>query len=229
MEIISIIPARGGSKGIPLKNLKIICGKPMLDYTVNASLNSKLIKTTFVSSDHAKIIQRAKKLGAEVINRPKQFARDTSTTESTMIHCIERLEKKGYKPDIIILLQNTSPLRTTKHIDEAINIFLKGKYDSLLSGYLSHHFIWEFEKQKATPINYNPKKRPRRQNFKNQFIENGAIYITKYSNFVKSKSRISGKIGFYEMSEKTSLDIDTFQDLKKAKKILEFKNSGNKD
>lgn len=221
MEIISIIPARGGSKGIPLKNLKLVNGKPLLDYTVNASLNSRFIKTTFVSSDHNRIIKRARKLGAEIINRPKKFSTDTSTTESVIIHCIEKLKKKGYKPDIIVLLQNTSPLRTTKHIDEAIDIFLKEKYDSLLSGYLSHHFVWKFEKQKAIPINYNPQNRPRRQNFQNQFIENGAIYITKYSKFQKSKCRISGKIGFYKMSKKISLDIDTVEDLKKAEKVLQ--------
>lgn len=220
MNILSIIPARGGSKGIPLKNLKLVGGKPLLDYTVNASLSSKFIKRTYVSSDHDRIITRAQKLGAEIIYRPKKFATDTSTTESVITHCIEKLKKEGYIPDIIVLLQNTSPLRNSKHIDEALNIFLKNKYDSLLSCYSSHYFIWKYEKQKAIPINYNPKNRPRRQNFQNQFIENGAIYITKYSSYQKSKCRISGNIGLYEMSEKTSLDIDTMDDLRKADQIL---------
>ena len=126
MNIISIIPARGGSKGIPLKNLKILCGKPLLDYSINASLKSKFIKRTFVSSDHSKILNRAQKLGAEIITRPRNISTDKSTTESSIKHCLNYLKsKENYTPDVIVLLQNTSPLRNVKHIDGAIRFFLK--------------------------------------------------------------------------------------------------------
>ena len=224
MNILSIIPARGGSKGIKLKNLKIIDQKPLLDYSVNASLQSKWINKTIVSSDDPKILRRAKKLGAEFIERPKNISTDSSSIETTIEHCLKYLEKKNnYIPEIIVLLQNTSPLRTSNHIDSAITSFFKNKYDSLLSGYNSHHFIWKSNNKTITPVNYNPKKRPNRQKFNNQFIENGAIYITKYKSFKTSKCRISGKIGIYEMPEELSLDIDTRNDLSKVRKFMKYK------
>ncbi len=217
MEIMSIIPARGGSKGIPMKNLKMLNGKSLLDYSVNASLKSRFITRTFVSSDHPKILKKAKKLGAEVIQRPKQLSTDSSHIEPVIEHCLDFLKlKENYSPDLIILLQNTSPLRTKKHIDDALNIFLNSKFDSMLSGYISHNFVWKIKNERVIPVNYNPKKRPNRQEFNNQFIENGAIYITKYSSFKKSKCRISGKIGFFEMGKELSIDIDTKSDLLQA-------------
>jgi len=218
MEILSIIPARGGSQGIKLKNLKLLNGKPLLDYSVNASLKSKFITRTIISSDHPKILKRAQKLGAEIIKRPKQLATNSSLIEPVIDHCLNYLKsKEGYHPDLIILLQNTSPLRTTKHIDDALTFFLNSKFDSILSGYHSHYFIWKINQNHVVaPINYDPKKRPNRQDFHNQFIENGAIYITKYLAFKKSKCRISGKIGLFEMAKELSIDIDTKLDLLQA-------------
>ncbi len=221
MKIVSIIPARGGSKGIPLKNLKLLNGKRLLDYSIEASLNSELIDRTIVSTDNYKIFKRAEKLGVEVIQRPKRLATDSASIESTIEHCLNYLkEKENYMPDIVVLLQNTSPLRTAKHVNEAIDLFLKHKYDSMLSGYSSHHFLWKTKNGEMFPVNYNPKKRPNRQQFKNQFIENGAIYITKYGVFQKNKCRISGKIGLYEMPEELSIDIDTKLDLIKANQVM---------
>ena len=217
MDIMAIIPARGGSKGIPLKNLKLLNGKPLIDYSINSSIKSKFITRTIVSSDHPKILKRAEKLGAEILKRPKNLATDSSKLEPVMEHCLNYFKlKENYIPDIIILLQNTSPLRTKKHIDDALNIFLNSKFDSMLSGYISHNFVWKIKNERVIPVNYNPKKRPNRQEFNNQFIENGAIYITKYSSFKKSKCRISGKIGFFEMGKELSIDIDTKSDLLQA-------------
>jgi CMP-N-acetylneuraminic acid synthetase len=217
MEILSIIPARGGSKGIPQKNLKLLNGKPLLDYTVNASLKSKFITRTIVSSDHHKILKRAKKLGAEIIKRPKKLATDSSQIEPVIDHCLNYLKlKENYHPDLIILLQNTSPLRTKKHIDESLRLFLSSKFDSMLSCFVSHYFLWTLKNNKLLPVNHNPKNRPNRQQMNDQFIENGAIYITKYEAFKKSHCRISGKIGFFEMPKELSIDIDKKSDLFKA-------------
>lgn len=221
MEIIAIIPARGGSKGIPLKNLKLLNGIPLIDYSVNSSIQSKFITKTVVSSDHPKILKRAEKLCAEIIKRPKKLSTDSSKLEPVIEHCLNYLKlKENYVPDIIILLQNTSPLRNKNHIDDALRIFLKSKYDSMLSGYISHNFIWKIKNHTASPINYNPKQRPNRQQFSDQFIENGAIYITTYDAFKKSHCRISGKIGFFEMDKELSIDIDTKFDFKKSQKLL---------
>jgi len=217
LEILSIIPARGGSKGIHLKNLKLLNGKPLLDYSVNASLKSKLISRTIVSTDHSKIFKQAEKLGAECIQRPKHLATDFSCIESVIEHCLNFLKlKENYSPDLIILLQNTSPLRTKKHIDNALTLFLNSKFDSMLSGYMSHNFIWKINRTNVIPLNYDPKNRPNRQKFNSQFIENGAIYISKLLAFKKSKCRVSGKIGFFEMSKEFSIDVDTIYDFNDA-------------
>ena len=224
MEIMAIIPARGGSKGIPLKNLKPLNGKPLIDYSINSSIKSKFITRTIVSSDHPKILNRAQKLGAEIIKRPKNLATDSSQLEPVIDHCLNYLKRKeNYIPDIIILLQNTSPLRTKNHIDDALSTFLDSKFDSMMSCYSSHYFLWTLKKNILSPKNHDPKNRANRQQMNNQFIENGAIYITSYKAFKKSHCRISGRIGLFEMQQKVSIDIDTKSDLLQANKFLKHK------
>lgn len=223
MEVLAIIPARGGSKGIPMKNLSILNDKPLLFYTINAAFNSKYITRTIVSTDHEDIASYAQQMGAEIIKRPRNLSGDKIAIEPIMSHVLCHLKKEDYKPELIILLQNTSPLRTAKHIDESIVLLRKKKFDSILSVSKSHHLFWAKHNLKASPINYNPLKRPNRQQMKNQFVENGAIYVTTHSSFYRSKCRISGKIGLYEMPEKLSLQIDSKFELNFAEQILEMK------
>ena len=147
MKILSIIPARGGSKGIRLKNLVRLDGKPLLHYTIMASLESKLVDRTIVSTDNKKIAEQAKKFGAEVITRPKQLATDESLLEPVIQHVLDFLKaKKKYRPDIIVLLQNTSPLRSSEYIDGALSLLIKKKYDSVLSGYPWQVFSWKVKR-----------------------------------------------------------------------------------
>ena len=194
--------------------------KPLLDYTVKASLDS-VIDRTIVSTDDKQIAKVAIDCGAEVVQRPQILANDTAQIEPSIEYTLNYLEKKeGYYPDLVVLLQNTSPLRNANHINGAMNVFKKGKYDSVLSGFLSHYFLWKIQNNISKPINYNPLKRPNRQQMTRQFIENGAIYITKYSLFKKTKCRISGKIGLYEMPEEQSIQIDSKFDLLFAKQVI---------
>jgi len=224
LKILAIIPARGGSKGVPLKNLIPLGGKPLIYHTINASLNSKINKTV-VSTDNEQILKYATKYGAEVISRPKKLSTDKSQIEPTMKFILDYLIKKeNYVPDLVILLQNTSPLRTSKHIDKAIDFFKKNNFDSVLSGFISHRLIWQVKNKTVKPINYNPSNRQNRQDMENQFIENGAIYITKNKLFHKTNCRVSGKIGVFEMSEESSLQIDSTHDILFAEQILKMRN-----
>jgi len=223
MNILSIIPARGGSTGIPMKNLRKLNGKPLLFYSIKSSLNSRFITRTIVSTDNLKIAKYALSQKAEVIKRPKKLANNKAPIEPTMKHVLAILERKErYRPDLIVLLHNTSPLRTSKHIDEAISQFIQKKYDSMLSGYRSHQFLWKKRGDLVSPINYDPAKRPNRQQIKTEFIENGAIYITTYKNFIKTFVRISGKTGMYVMPEELSVDINNESDLILASNILKL-------
>jgi N-acylneuraminate cytidylyltransferase len=222
MEILSIIPARGGSKGIPLKNIVLINKKPLLYYTVKASLKSKLVTRTIVSTDDEHISKVAKALGSEVIKRPKKLANDHISLEPSISQILDHLKKiENYKPDIILILQNTSPLRNSKHIDEALTLLKKRNYDSVLSGFSYYTFLWKKRKDSTVkPLNYNPRKRPNHQKMDEQLYENGALFATTYDAFKKSGCRISGRIGFYKMPIELSYNIDTFDDLEDVKRIM---------
>ena len=229
MKILSIIPARGGSKGIRLKNLVRLDGKPLLHYTIRASLESKLVDRTIVSTDNKKIAEQAKKLGAEVITRPKQLATDESLLEPVIQHVLDFLKaKKKYRPDIIVLLQNTSPLRSSEYVDGALSLLIKKKYDSVLSGYPWQVFSWKVKSDSSIiPYSYDPQNRSRRQESGERALENGAIYATTSSAFKKSQCRISGKVGFYTMPMELSYDIDGNADLYATELILQQQKINN--
>jgi len=222
MKILSIIPARGGSKGIKLKNLIKLNGIPLITYTIKASLNSKKISRTIVSTDHKNIQNVAKKNGAEVIQRPNRLATNKISLEPVIQHVLDNLKNQDkYEPDIIVILQNTSPFRNSKHIDEALSKFIKGNFDSLISGFSADYFSWKkMDDNSILPVDFDPKKRPNRQQKHRQFFENGAIFISKYSSFKNSKCRVSGKIGFYEMPMYLSYDINEKEDLEIVRNIL---------
>lgn len=221
MDVLAIIPARGNSKGIPLKNLKKLNGKPLIYHAIHSCQASKNINRIIVSTDNAKISEYTTSLGVETIPRPKKISGDFAEVEAAMMHILKKLEKQKYFPDIVTLIQSTSPLRTSFDIDDAFIKFYNGNYDSIFSGYISKHFLWKIKNSKIIPFNYSPNKRPIRQEMKSDLIiENGAIYITKYSKIKKSKCRISGKTGVYLMPEELSIDINNFVDFATAEQIM---------
>lgn len=228
MEILAIIPARGGSKGIPFKNIVKIEKKPLLYYTINAALKSKLVTRTIVSTDNEKISNTAKFYGSEVIKRPKQLSNDKIGLEPTINHVLDFLKnKENYVPQIIIILQNTSPLRNSRHVDDALKLLIENRFDSVLSGFSYYTFLWNYNKNGSVKsISYDPKKRPNHQTMKEQLYENGALFASTFNAFKKSNCRISGKIGFYKMPIELSYNIDTFDDLKDVKRMMKlFKNA----
>lgn len=220
-EILAIIPARGGSKGIPRKNIKTLADVPLFVYTIEAAMDSRLISRTVVSTEDEEIAWTVWEYGAETIDRPKELATDFAPTEPVLEHAVKHLEGEGYKADIIVLLQPTSPLRNGKHIDHALVTFFMGGYDSLLSVCNSHAYIWSIERGQACPLNWALGSRQLRQLRDPEYKENGAIYITKRDILMSEHNRLGGKIGLYVMPEEDSLEIDNEFDFWLCEAILE--------
>ena len=212
-NIVAIIPARGGSKGIPKKNIINFLGKPLLSHSIEYAKASNLISDIYVSTDDSEIAKIALDNNVSVIDRPQSISGDFASTESALIHAIENIT---YKPDIIILLQPTSPIRPKNSLDKAINQFMKDNYDSLLSISPTHRFLWKIDKKIANP-KYDFENRPRRQDMDSSdinYIENGSLYIFTYENLLKNNNRLGGRIGYVIFDEKYSYEIDSMTDLK---------------
>lgn len=222
--IIAIIPARGGSKGIPKKNIKVLNNKPLIAYSIKNVLQSKYIDEVFVSTDDKKISLIAKKYGAKIINRPKVLASDTSSSESALRHAVEEIEKLGIKIDLVVFLQATSPMREKYDLDRAIEKFSKEKLDSLFSAQKSYFNIWEEKSDKIKSITYNFKSRIRRQDRPLQWHENGSFYIFKKNILMKDNNRLGGKVGVYPMLSVDSLEIDSHFDWFLLEQIIKLRN-----
>ena len=208
MNIVSIIPARGGSKGVPNKNKRLFLGHPLVAHSIMYSQSSNKISKTFVSTDDLEIMQISKKYGAEVIERPANISGDKSTTESAIEHAISSMEEK---PDVIVLLQPTSPIRPKNSLDKALDSFITQKKDSLLSLSPTHNFFWQLSDNIAKP-HYDFMNRPMRQQMKQEdirYIENGSLYIFNTNHFLKHSNRLGGDIGYIIFDEDYSKEIDT--------------------
>ncbi|MBL7108029.1 MAG: acylneuraminate cytidylyltransferase family protein [Candidatus Cloacimonetes bacterium] len=226
-KIIAIIPARGRSKGIPRKNIKIFAGKPLVVHSIEQALNTSQIDAVYVSTDDAEIAKISKNAGAEIINRPKEISGDIATTESVIAHALSVLNEK---PDIIILLQPTSPLRPENSIKDGIEKFLRENYDSLLSISPTHRFFWKIKNGQIN-AEYDFLNRPRRQDIKEKninYVENGSLYIFSRKHFEKTGNRLGGKIGYLIFSEEYSYEIDTFSDFEFLEILAKKLNFGDK-
>jgi len=214
MSIFCIIPARGGSKGVPHKNIAPFMGQPLISHSIKYALESKLVDRVFVSTDDDQISKISSDNGAEVIPRPADIAGDTATTESAILHAIKWWHEHNLSPDIIVLLQATSPLRPGGSLDLALEIFQSGSFDSLLSISPTHRFFWKVDGHKAV-AEYDFMNRPRRQDMTEtdiRYVENGSVYIFSFDHFKQTGNRLGGKIGYTIFPEEFSPEIDTSSD-----------------
>jgi N-acylneuraminate cytidylyltransferase len=208
-KILTIIPARGGSKGLPGKNIKMMNGKPLIAHTIRQAILKNYESRIVVSTDSNEIAKIAEKYGAEVLMRPDEISGDTATSESALIHALNHYESKGYKPDYICFLQCTSPVRRPFDLEDALELLKQENSDSLLSVSPNHRFIWKIGKNGPESINYDFKNRKRRQDLDPEFVENGSIYIFKPWVLKNNHNRLGGKVSLYIMPEESSYEIDS--------------------
>lgn len=225
-SVYAFVPARGGSKGIPRKNLAELAGKPLIGHAIVHARSCKRIDHIFVSSEDAEIRKVAESYGAEVIGRPDEFIHDNSVQEVDRLlkWTVLELEQQGHRIDVVVLLYATSPLREVKTIDEAIRMVVEDGFDSVLSLYEDITYLWRRKGDTVAPINYDPAKRgPRQKENWNQWAENKAVYAMKRDLLVKTGCRLGGRIGFVEMPKWRSVDIDKPEDLDLVRRLYEVR------
>ncbi|MEA5509375.1 acylneuraminate cytidylyltransferase family protein [Crocosphaera sp. UHCC 0190] len=212
MVTVAIIPARGGSKGVPRKNIRPLAGKPLIAHSILDAQEAQWVDQVYVSTDNEEIAEISATYGAQIIPRPPELANDTASSESALIHSLQYLETQGILPELMVFLQCTSPIRTGLEIDGAIAKLKQEQADSLLSVSPSHRFLWQEVDGVVQSINYDYRYRPRRQDMNPQYVENGSIYVFKPWILKETGNRLGGKISLFVMSEMAALEIDSLED-----------------
>jgi len=223
----AVIPARGGSKGIIGKNLRVVGGKPLIAHTILAAKDSRYVDKVVVSTDDTQIADVAQRFGAQLVWRPAELASDTASSEAGLLHALDHLERtEHYVPDVLAFLQCTSPLTVAQDIDGTIEAMLREGADSALSVTRFHYFLWRRTSASADGINHDKRVRPRRQDREPEFLETGAVYALHVPGFRAAKHRFFGKTVLYETPLERSCEIDERGDLDVAEVLLRSRERG---
>ncbi|MFI7148709.1 N-acetylneuraminate synthase family protein [Nonomuraea sp. NPDC050022] len=216
MRVLAVVPARGGSAGVPLKNLAPVGGIPLVTRAVRAALRSELIDRVVVSTDHAGIAEAAKEAGALVVNRPEELSGSTASSESAVLHALDTL---GEDPEVVVLVQCTSAFIDSEDLSAAVRKVLDGEADAVVSGLPTHEFLWT---PAGAGINHDPAFRPRRQDREPQFRENGAFYVMRASGLREHGHRFFGTIAVQPVPVRHAIEIDDPEDLELARALAPF-------
>ncbi len=216
---VALVPLRGGSKSIQKKNIKYIAGKPLCAWVLEAACQADVFQKVFVSTEDEEIAEvvNSLNLNVEILERPCELAGDDTTTEAVMLHFAKNIEF-----DVLATIQATSPLVQATDFCGAVEKFTGEELDSLLTAVRMKRFFWS---EYGKPLNYDPFKRPMRQQFAGSFMENGAFYFTRRTILDKYQSRLGGKIGIYEMPADTAVEIDEPEDWTVVEDLLRRRKS----
>ncbi|MBQ9677011.1 MAG: acylneuraminate cytidylyltransferase [Prevotella sp.] len=217
-KVIAFIPVRGGSKSIPLKNIKPLCGKPLVCWNIEALEASPHVDEVVVATDSVEIwttVESRDYKKTKLYRRSAENACDTASTESVMLEYIKYANLP--EEDVFMLVQATSPLTESVHFSEALEKYSTGEYDSMLTCVRNYRFFWN---EDGSSMNYDYMNRPRRQNFSGMLMENGAFYINTVEKILSNGNRLGGKIGIYEMPEYTATEIDEPDDWMILEKLM---------
>lgn len=223
MNVLAIIPARGGSKGILRKNIRPLAGKPLVAWSIEAALAAKSVDRVIVSTDDAEIATIAREWGAEVpFLRPAELSGDQASSEAALLHVLERLaEGEGYKPDVIVFMQCTAPLTTPEDVDSAVARVTVDGYDSAFAAVPFHYFLWKADgEEKMAGVNHAPEKRLMRQEREPEYLEAGSVYVMKTAGFRLAKHRFFGRIGMVSVPRSRVMEIDDLDDWRVAEAML---------
>ena len=226
MNTVAIIPARGGSKGILRKNIKELCGKPLIAHIIETALNVEELDSVIVSTEDNEIAATAKKYGAEVpFIRPEELTKDETPTLPVLQHAVKYLaEEENYKPDIVVLLYATSPLLRAESVSKAIRMLREGGFDSVLSVVEDRGHFWIEEADKYERL--YPKDPKNRQFERPLFKETGAIYLCRRELLMEENTMVGGKIGFLKMEKDETIDIDEPLDFEIAEFFMKQREDG---
>jgi len=222
---VAIVPARGGSKGIPRKNVIDFCGHPLIAWTIAAARRCAAIDAVYVSTDDAEIANASRRYGAQVIDRPPELAGDRATSESALLHAAAAIEgQTGRKPDRIVFLQATSPLRESAELDGALAQFAAEGLDSLFCASVPEDMLfWRQDESGLTSVNYDYVSRKRRQDMATPemlLVETGSFYITRTGLLETAQNRLGGKIGVWLVDFWKSFEIDSAAGLELCQTLM---------
>ncbi len=220
-RVVAVIPARGGSKGIPGKNLRTVGGVPLVARAIAAARSSRMIDVVVVSTDDAEIAHVAGQAGAEIVDRPARLAGDTASSESALLHALEALDARGAAPAVVVFLQATSPLIDPLDLDEAVRRVVDREADVIFAATESHAFLWRdgAPHEGVIGVNHDRATRPRRQDREREYRETGAFYVMDVEGFRAARHRFFGRVAVQLVPERHGLDIDSPADLELARAV----------
>ncbi|NTW01440.1 MAG: acylneuraminate cytidylyltransferase [Oscillochloris sp.] len=223
MHILAIIPARGGSKGLPRKNIRPLAGKPLIAHMIEQACAARLVSRVVVSTDDLEIAAVSQQYGAEVIWRPVAISGDTASSEAALIDALDQLERaEGYAPELIVFLQCTSPLTRAEDIDGTVRALLDAQADTALAVTPFHYFLWQMDAQgQAVGINHDKRVRLMRQQRTPQYRETGAVYVMRTAGFRQFSHRFFGATAMYRMPTERCHEIDDIADFAVAEALFE--------
>ena len=221
--VLAVIPARGGSKGVPRKNVRPLAGKPLIVWTIEAALRARSIGRVVVSTDDDEIAAVASAAGAETVRRPAELALDTSPTEPALLHVLDELEDgEGYRPEALCLLQCTSPLRGADIIDRCVELLFTSGCDAVMTvTHVQHWYLaGTMDEEGRFAPEYDYQRRPRSQEMPEKFRENGAVYVTRLEALRGCQNRLGGDVRVVPIDAVRSIDIDGEDDFLLAEEVL---------
>jgi len=229
-EVVAVIPARGGSKGIPRKNLLDTCGIPLLAWSILQAKEAELIDSIWVSSDSQEILSVAKEYGANVINRPADLSGDEASSESAWLHGLDQLDSYGKEVELVVGMQATSPVREPVDLDRGIEKVRREGLDSLLSVVEAReYFLWRTGDAGPESVSYDYQARKRRQLNQPHYLENGSFYVFRPETIRRFNNRLGGRIGIHVMESHKGVEIDSLAEAKLAEVIMQGYGLDNQD